>query len=152
MKKSIAILAAALVVGALGCLFYFHHLRSGTAPLDELAWLKKEFALDERQFAEVERLHEAYMPVCDEHCDAYLQAHRKLTVLLEQSAIWTPETEQALEAAHRTEMECQRAFLKHGYEIAAVMSPEQRDRYLAMIKARLRTVGHEEMTFHRKAP
>ncbi|OAM91331.1 periplasmic heavy metal sensor [Termitidicoccus mucosus] len=151
MKKSIVILAVALTVGALGCLWYFHHLRAGAAPLDELSWLKKEFALDERQFAEIERLHQAYMPVCDAHCAAYLQAQRELAAALEGSTIFTPGMDRALETARRIETECQRSMLKHGYEVAAVMSPAQGARYLAMINARLRMTDHQGMTPHREA-
>ena len=153
MKKSIVILVAAFAVGMASCFLYFHHLRADTVSRDELTWLKKEFALNEGQFAEVERLHEAYMPVCDSHCAAYIQARKDLADLLAKNTGVTPETERALETVHRLEMECQRAMLKHGYEIAAVMSPEQGSRYLVMIKDRLVAVDHRQMPLgHRGVP
>lgn len=145
MKKSIVVLVLALAIGILSYFLSFTCFSIKATPWDEVSWLKQEFNLTDGQYAEVKRLHEAFMPVCETHCSEYMKAKTTLAKLLKDSTTMTPEVENALNAVQQIEAECQRAFLKHGYEVAAVMSPEQGARYLRMIKEQINTSMPEAM-------
>lgn len=142
------VLALALAVGALSYLLSLSYFNEKGQLRDEISWVRQEFELSESQYTEVRLLHEAFMPVCESHCRDYIKASTFLENLLEESAGWTPELEKALEAVQTIEMECKRAFLKHGFEVAAVMTPEQGSRYLAMIKEQLNGAATEAMAHH----
>jgi len=137
MRKLILLLLGACVAGFLGYALIYHYRVAEAAPMDEMQWLRQEFALTDAQFAEVQRLETAYRPICDGHCLNYTEAYTKLTALLKQNNTWTPETQQAVETLYQVEMECHRDMLKHAYDVSAVMSPGQGRRYLEMIKTRL---------------
>ena len=137
MKKLILLLLGACFVGILSYALFYHYQVAVALPADELQWLRQEFSLTDAQFAEVERMDKDYRPICDAHCRDYMAAYTSLSGLLKQGNKWTPETGQAMETLYRVEMECHRDMLKHAYDVSAVMSPEQGQRYLAMIKARL---------------
>ncbi len=148
MKKPIMVLGLALAVGILSYLLSLSYFNEKSALRDEVSWLKQEFGLTESQYAEVRRLHEAFMPICEIHCTEYMKARTVLTNLLKESTAMTPEIEKALEAVQKIETECKRAFLKHGFEVAAVMTPEQGARYLAMIKEQMSAATPEAMAHH----
>jgi hypothetical protein len=137
MKKLILLLLGACVAGLLSYALFYRYQVAEAAPTDQMQWLRKEFALTDAQFAQVQKLETEYRPICDGHCRDYSAAYAHLTELLNQNRAWTPETRQAVEALYQAEMECHRDLLKHAYEVSAVMSPEQGRRYLAMVESRL---------------
>jgi hypothetical protein len=144
MKKLLLVLAVAIAVA---CATYAVHFRQQTAARDETEqqWLKREFALSDSQLAAVERLERDYRPVCDGHCADYMAAHSRLEALLAKNAAWRPEMGRAMESLYRSQMECHRDMLKHAYEVSAVMAPDQGQRYLAMILAKLSFTAPDEM-------
>lgn len=145
MKRLLLVLAVSVIAGAISFTAYFHNRQAALAHLDELSWLKEEFRLDDRQFAEVQRLRDAYVPVCTAHCAEYLQAQGALTAALKRNTAPGPELDQVVAALYQVQAKCQTGMLKHGYEMAAVMAPDQGARYLAMIKARVLAIVPADM-------
>ena len=141
MKGFLVILLAA-VIGLCG---YGAGLRWGTAPTTamlqqpqgEMEWLRREFRLNDAQFANVQRRHQEYAPVCDAMCARISAANARLEGLVQDQKTVTPETEAALAECVRMQGECQRAMLGHVYAVGAEMPPEQGARYIAMMRARV---------------
>lgn len=105
---------------------------------DELAWLINEFDLNEQQAAQIKALHEAFRPICERHCDA-IEAGQAAV------AAAANETERAAAADRLIELKavCQDATRQHLHEVAAIMDPAQRQRYLELIGSRLSEHHHE---------
>ena len=98
--------------------------------MPELTWLKSELSLSEEQFVKVRDLHAAYRPTCAEMCRRISEAHEKIEGFASGHQVITPEYKAALNEHAAIHVECQEAMLKHLYETAATLSPEQSKRYL----------------------
>lgn len=111
------------------------HRASGEGPHPEMAWLKKEYRLTDEQFAQVARLHDAYLPKCAEMCRRIDEQNAKVQRLLAATNAVTPEIKQALADAARLRSECETAMLQHFYETSRQMPPDQGKRYLAWVQS-----------------
>ena len=134
MKRLIAILGCALLVGVLSFSVYTSYrgpqLSQHEAVFEDLRWLRAEFDLDREQYAEIERLYEAYRPVCEELCLRVMRVQEELKSALAQATEFNPEMADVLDRYTRVKQECHQAMLRHVYDVAGQMEPEQRDRYL----------------------
>lgn len=138
-----ALMGAALVAGVL-C---YHlgsapQLRAAAKAGDAMAWLRADFRLDERQFAEIRKLHDDYAPSCEEHCRLIQEAEEARAALRAAGG----SDPQAVAAAERTLAElrltCETAIAAHVRRVAAVMSPEQGERYLALVLPKIADFDH----------
>jgi len=145
VKKLLLVLAVAFLAGGIACALYYRHSVAPVQAEDEMHWLRREFRLTDAQIAEIQRMDRAYRPICDGHCQDYLEAHERLTAMLAQSRKWTPEMAQTMERLYRVEMECHRDMLKHAYEVSSLMAPEEARRYLGMIESRVMLAPPAEM-------
>ncbi|MET0263021.1 MAG: hypothetical protein ABW223_09000 [Rariglobus sp.] len=119
----IALTAAALAFGVTH--FALKSTADTTAHADELGWLKKEFDLTAAQTAAVEKLHADYQPICAAHCERVVAAREKLANATDPDAA---RTELA-----RLEAVCRDATHAHLQQVAAVMSPDEGARFLALV-------------------
>lgn len=139
MKRAISILVFGLVLGvaAFACI-YFVETSSPRKFLEretpELLWLKQEFALTDGEFKRVCQLHAGYLPHCAEMCRKIEAKNAELKELLVKTNALTPEIEAKLGEAAQLRLECQKAMLKHFYEVSRTMRPEQGKRYLAWVQ------------------
>ena len=110
---------------------------------DALEWLRTDFNLDDTQFAAVKRLHDSYSVVCEEHCRAIQEAARHRNMVKSKS----PADAVALAAADQKLQElrvvCETAIASHVREVAARMSKQQGERYLAMVLPKIRDFDHQ---------
>jgi len=141
MRPAILVLTLGLALaGAAYCGFYFLASAPGRALMDsptpELAWLKKEFNLTDREFTRISQLHSAYQPKCEEMCSRISAKNAELKELLAQTNALTPEIESKLAEASQLRLECQRSMLKHFIEVGQTMPPQQAKRYLAWVEVR----------------
>src|SRR5690242_1870258 len=117
-----------LICAAAYCGAYF----LGTAPArqlaqekyPELAWLKKEFNLSDAEFTRIVGLHDAYQPHCAEMCRRIAAKNAEIKEALAKSNEITPELEQKLAEAAAIRAECQKAMLRHFFEVSRSMPPE----------------------------
>ncbi|MEY4484516.1 MAG: hypothetical protein RL693_1968 [Verrucomicrobiota bacterium] len=140
MKRGLWILAAALLAGLAGfaithwqcCEFLTGKTASahGSSRMPELEWLRREFKLTEAQFAKVSELHLAYRPTCESLCMKVMTSHDRVKKLVGSGIEISPELKAALNDHAQLHVECQTAMLKHLYQTAACLSPEQARRYL----------------------
>ena len=134
MKRSWIVLTIALGIGAV--IFVLVYPRVAVAQSDELAWLRNEFRLEGRQFAEISALHQTYRPVCDQHCADYMAAHVQFSKLLASQQTWTAATDVALRRVFEVERACREDMLKHAFAVSAYMSSDQARRYLVLVQKR----------------
>ena len=139
MKRSLTIFAAGVLLAfaVYGALFWAgtasrRELLRSNAP--ELLWLKQEFKLSETEFQRVCRLHEAYLPHCVEMCKRIDAKNAELRNLLSATNTLTPELDAKLSEAAQLRLDCQKAMLKHFYEVSQTMPPDQGKRYLAWVQ------------------
>src|SRR5262245_26869327 len=118
MKRSLLIAGCGI---ALAVVSYFGVYLGSSAthrsllrkPKPELAWLKKEYHLNEAQFARITELHEAYKPKCMAMCRRINEKNEELQKLLAATNAVTPEIKRKLADAAQVRTECQTAMLQH---------------------------------------
>jgi hypothetical protein len=147
MNRSLVILLAALVLG--GAIFgvaYFagRDVCRMTRSADDLAWLQKEFHLNDAEMARVQKLHEGYLPKCAEMCAKIAAKKSELETALNGSTNVNPAAQQKLTELAALRARCQAQMLQHFTEVSQTMPPEQGRRYLAEMQ-RL-TLGFHEQT------
>ena len=153
MKRGIVILLSGLALGLCAYrAFYFAGTASHRALLEtetpELAWLKKEFGLDDAEFARVIRLHDAYKSECMKMCRRIDAKNAELKELLASTNTLTPEIEAKLAEAGRLRVECQKNMLRHFLEVSRSMPPEQGQRYLAWVQEKTFLPEHRMHDHH----
>ena len=139
MKKGAAILLVGVMLGTAGFTGFYYF---GTAacrsmmrePQPELAWLKKEFKLSDKEFSRISRLHEAYLPQCKDRCLRIEQQNQRLQQLFATATNVTPEIQNLLADRARTRAECEAEMMKHFLEVSRTMPPEQGRRYLVWVE------------------
>lgn len=98
----------------------------------EIAWMRKDLGLNQETFARVAELHRAYLPVCAEMCRRIDASGKKLHNLASQHHAVGPELVSAMAEDEKVRSDCRLAMLQHLYATAAVMSPEQAERFLKL--------------------
>lgn len=94
---------------------------------DALEWLRVEFKLTDAQYAAIRRLHEQYGKVCAVHCAAIQSAEQRRAPRAQIAAL---------------ENRCVESMTEHFQRVAAIMSPAQGRRYLAIVMPRVHDYDH----------
>ncbi len=149
MRRSILILAAALLAGA-GLFLAGHRVaalmceKHMDQPADDLAWLRLEFRLSDGDLARVRKLHNGYLPVCGKFCERIEAKKLDLRAALASGTNAPSRIEQTLIEIGTLRAQCQAAMLQHFREVSEVMPPEQGRRYLAEMQ-RVTLGFHEQI-------
>ncbi len=139
MKTLFQCLALALIAG-LASYGLTRWVASTRGQTDEMTWLRTEFALSADQATAIERLHERYGPVCDEHC-ARIMATRARLAGLQPGTSAQAETAAEMERLTRI---CTASTRNHLEAVAALMDPRQGARYLELVGAKVAAHTHTE--------
>ncbi len=135
--------AAALAVGA--CCYRLSGdpaLHAAARKGDAMEWLRVDFHLDEQQLATIRRLHENYSATCDEHCRRIQEAGRMKQALLARGA--SPAERQAADKQFQDlRTACETALAHHVREVAAIMSRQDGQRYLALVMPQITRFDHQ---------
>lgn len=139
MKRALFIIAGGLFVAvtAYACVYLAGtSTQRAVARSDKpaLAWMQREYQLNDTQFARLCEVHDSYRPKCQAMCRMIDEKNTKLQELLTSSNVVTPEVKRALVEAAEIRAECQANMLEHFYSVAQTMPPEQSKRYLAWVK------------------
>ena len=142
MKRLTGFLLLVLVVAAsaYGLTRYLGSQRNE----DQWTWLRREFHLSDAQYARIVALHQAYQPVCADHCRRIGALQQRLAELERSGAGQSPDYVAAQQAWQDVKLECNRATLLHLQRVAAEMAPDQGRRYLALTVPRLAQFDHRE--------
>lgn len=143
LVATLALLAAAAAATGIACyrLSCNPELHAAAAKGDAMAWLRTDFHLDDRQFAAIRQLHDSYSGTCDEHCRRIQEVTRVRKALLAGGA------DLASVAAADSRLRelraiCEAAIARHVRQVAAIMSPEDGRRYLAIVLPKIATFDH----------
>ncbi|GAB1489977.1 hypothetical protein MASR2M8_24340 [Opitutaceae bacterium] len=139
MKTLLSCLLIALLAG-LTSFGLTRWIASQRAPANEMAWLRKEFALSAAQADAIEKLHARYSPVCDEHCARVMAAQQRLAGL-ERG---TPAHAEASAEMQRLTQICTESTRSHLEAVAALMDPRQGARYLELVGTKVASHSHAE--------
>jgi hypothetical protein len=139
-----AILIIALALGA-GCIAYVC-MREPMPEVaandgDALLWLRHEFKLPADKMARIEKMHDAYQVVCEEHCRIIRDARVGLRKLREAKAP-AAEITAAEEKSKEVDLICTTSLETHMREIASVMGGEDGRRYLSIVLPRVAKFDH----------
>jgi hypothetical protein len=147
MTKPILILIAAVIAG-FGTFaitrMYFESTPQATLldELPELAWLRKELALTNDQFARIGEMHASYRPICEGMCHRIDASLERLEHIALNNRSTGTELKEAIENHERVRAECKLRMLEHLYETASLMNDDQAERYLkAVLPAALGSSG-----------
>ena len=125
-------LALAVCAGGFGASYAVNRepaeLRRAAREKDAMEWLRTDFHLDPAQFAAIRTLHNNFAVECSAHCAAILAARRR-------------QDPPAVIA--RLEGVCIRAMTEHFHQVAALMAPEEGQRYLAVVLPRIADYRHD---------
>ncbi len=152
MKRAWITLFGGILVAVLAYFgFYFAgtaHSRSLEKSQEpELAWLQREFHLNQPEFARICQMHEAYLAGCAERCHRIDMKGEELKQLLASTNTVTPEIEKALTESAQLRADCQKKMLQHFYDVSRTMPPEQGQRYLAWVQGRT-VLGESHSQMH----
>ena len=152
MKRLCLIAVTALLAGILA--FYFmrsrqlaHH-KTMVDSIPELTWVKSEFKLDDKQFAKVAALHAAYQPKCMEMCHRIASSQDKIRKLASGSRTLSSELDAAVSEHAALQLECQKEMLKHLYQTADMLPPDQAGRYLEDMTPYAIKFSHQQLDDH----
>ena len=134
------------MAAAMGFLCY----RLGSAPAmqaaakkgDAMAWLRADFHLDDRQFAEIRKLHDTYAPSCEEHCRLIQEATRARDILKTAGGADLAAASAAERKLQELRTTCETALTAHVRKVAALMSPEDGRRYLVLVLPKIADFDH----------
>jgi len=116
-------------------------LHAAAAKGDTMEWLRTDFHLSDAQLREVRQLHEAYSGTCDVHCRMIQEATRA-RVALEATHADKTAIDAANEKIRRLRAVCEGSLTTHVHEVAALMSPEDGRRYLALVLPKIASFDH----------
>ena len=138
-----AVIVIALAAGAAGvsylCMRDGHRAMSGHD--DSMLWLRSEFKLTPAQLAQIEKVHEAYQSVCEDHCALIMEQRAKLRRLKAEGAPDADITAAQAEAK-RLDENCRASLEAHIRQVAGLIGGEQGERYLATILPRIAHFDH----------
>ena len=149
MRRSLVILIGALAVGAAvfaGSFLIVRQccVRQMAAPADDLAWLRREFQLNDADMTRVRQLHEGYLPKCADMCARIAAKKQELESTIAGSTNVKSTVEKKLTELGALRAQCQAQMLQHFAEVSQAMPPEQGRRYLAEMQ-RLTLGFHEQI-------
>jgi hypothetical protein len=124
----IALVACVVAYGVSFALSDNRAMHAAVRQGDAMAWLRVEFRLTDAQYEAVRKLHEDYSVICGEHCAAIMEARERRAPVAEVTAL---------------EKFCVDAMKGHFRRVAALMPPEQGERYLAMVLPRIAGYTHQ---------
>jgi hypothetical protein len=134
------LLVIAVAATAYGVTRYLHTRK----PEDPWAWLRREFHLSDAQLARIKALHQAYEPVCADHCNRIMAVQERMAGLERTAAKDSPEYAAALKEWEGVKRECNEATLQHLLKVAAEMDPVQGRHYLDLMVPRITQYDHRE--------
>jgi len=144
LGRTLVVLALAALTTGLLCyrLNSVPALHAAVEKGDAMAWLRMDFHLTDGQFAEIKKLHDAYAPSCEEHCRLIKEATQARDAIKAARG-----SDPAAAAAERTLQElrttCETAIAAHVRKVAALMSPEDGQRYLALVLPKIADFDHQ---------
>ena len=117
-------------------------LHAAAAKGDCMEWLRADFHLTDEQYAAVQKLHDAYAGSCAEHCRMIQEATKTRNALQAANRSDAAAMIEAEKNLQELRTHCETAITRHVREVAALMSPEEGQRYLALVLPKIADFDH----------
>jgi hypothetical protein len=118
-------------------------LHAVAAKGDAMAWLRMDFHLTDAQYAAILQLHEAYAGTCEEHCRMIREATKARDTLQSATNADPAAMRTAEQKIQELRTHCETAITRHVRQVAALMSPEDGQRYLALVLPKIADFDHQ---------
>jgi len=110
---------------------------------DAMEWLRADFHLTDTQFASIRELHNSYAGTCEEHCRMIQEATKTRNALKAASGADPDAMLSAEQKIQELRAHCETAITRHVKQVAALMSSEDGQRYLAMVLPKIADFDHQ---------
>ena len=118
-------------------------LHAAATKRDAMEWLRTDFHLTEAQFASIRELHNSYAGTCEEHCRMIQDATKARNALKAASSADPAAMISAEQKIQELRTHCETAITRHVRQVAALMSAEDGQRYLAMVLPKIADFDHQ---------
>ncbi len=110
---------------------------------DPMEWLRADFHLTDAQFARIHDLHNSYAGSCAEHCKMIQEATKARNALKSASSADPVAMIAAEQKIQELRAHCETAITRHVRQVAALMSPQDGARYLALVLPKIADFDHQ---------
>ncbi len=117
-------------------------LQAAAARGDAMEWLRADFHLTDAQFTAIRQLHESYAGTCDKHCRMIQEATKARDALKAAGGADPVEAVAAERRLQELRTVCETALTRHVRQVAALMSPGDGRRYLALVLPKIADFDH----------
>ena len=144
LMRTLAVLVVLAVIAGIVCyrLGCEPTLHDAAAKGDPMAWLRADFHLTDAQYAAVQKLHDSYAGSCAEHCRMIQEATKVRNSLHAAKSADSAAMIEAEKNLQELRTHCETAIARHVREVAALMSPEEGQRYLALVLPKIADFDH----------
>lgn len=144
MKNAlIAIVVAAIVATGIsfGAARWFTQRQqsTGTVNIHDAGWLRRELNLTDGQVAQVAKLAEDYRTAVNQCCMKHCDARLVLSVELAKPQVDLPAAQAAVGKMCAAANDVEQATLQHILRVREILTPQQQQRYAALINQQLCT-------------
>ena len=117
-------------------------LHAAVMKRDAMEWMRADFHLTDVQFAAIRDLHNSYAGTCEEHCRMIQEATKARNALKSAQGADAAATIAAEQKIQELRSHCETAITRHVRQVAALMSPEDGQRYLALVLPKIADFDH----------
>ncbi len=117
-------------------------LHAAASKGDAMEWLRTDFHLTDAQFVAIRELHNSYAGSCAEHCRMIQEATTARNALQTAQGADSAAMLAAEQKVQELRIHCETAITRHVREVAALMSPEEGQRYLALVLPKIADFDH----------
>ena len=118
-------------------------LHSAAAKGDPMEWMRVDFHLTDTQFTAIRALQESYSGSCAEHCRMIQEATKARNTLKAAQGADSAATLAAEQKIQELRARCETAITRHVRQVAALMSPADGQRYLALVLPKIADFDHQ---------
>ena len=117
-------------------------LHAAATKRDALEWLRTDFHLTDAQFTAIRELHNSYAGSCEEHCRMIQEATKARNALKAAQGADPAAVIAAEQKIQELRAHCETAITRHVRQVAALMSPAEGQRYLALVLPKIADFDH----------
>lgn len=110
---------------------------------DAMEWMRADFHLTDAQFASIRDLHNSYAGSCEEHCRMIQEATKARNALKAAQGADATAVLAAEQKIQELRTRCETAITRHVRQVAALMSPKEGERYLALVLPKIADFDHQ---------
>ncbi len=113
----------------------------GMADLNDTPWLRRELSLTDAQSAAIDKLNQEFRVKVDHCCDAHCDARFALGGELAKPQVDLARANACVDRMAAAQADSERVTLDHILRVRAVLTPDQQQRYAALVSQQICAAG-----------